>query len=140
MGESGFGFFFSSRRRHTRLRRDWSSDVCSSDLNTLGSEVYFDLSEKEIQIETDFNGKEIIIFGIFEPKEDTIISIKGPNMDTKILKKEKLFGFWFNTKKIIYKELPSIFFLSSSAPIHDILNKEAIIKEKLYFDDLLTSI
>ena len=25
-------FFFSSRRRHTRLVRDWSSDVCSSDL------------------------------------------------------------------------------------------------------------
>src|SRR5256885_12219911 len=28
---SGF-FFFSSRRRHTRLQGDWSSDVCSSDL------------------------------------------------------------------------------------------------------------
>src|SRR5207302_3258168 len=30
-------FFFSSRRRHTRFSRDWSSDVCSSDLflNTL---------------------------------------------------------------------------------------------------------
>src|SRR6266446_8181954 len=26
-------FFFSSRRRHTRLQGDWSSDVCSSDLN-----------------------------------------------------------------------------------------------------------
>src|SRR5205807_7716279 len=25
-------FFFSSRRRHTRLQGDWSSDVCSSDL------------------------------------------------------------------------------------------------------------
>src|SRR6266498_3397268 len=25
-------FFFSSRRRHTRCGRDWSSDVCSSDL------------------------------------------------------------------------------------------------------------
>src|SRR5690606_41149362 len=25
-------FFFSSRRRHTRFLRDWSSDVCSSDL------------------------------------------------------------------------------------------------------------
>src|SRR5699024_12049088 len=25
--------FFSSRRRHTRSKRDWSSDVCSSDLN-----------------------------------------------------------------------------------------------------------
>src|SRR3989442_13102444 len=27
-------FFFSSRRRHTRCGRDWSSDVCSSDLGT----------------------------------------------------------------------------------------------------------
>src|SRR5690554_7154212 len=29
-------FFFSSRRRHTRCGRDWSSDVCSSDLSHLG--------------------------------------------------------------------------------------------------------
>src|SRR5438128_11661992 len=28
-----FFFFFSSRRRHTRCYRDWSSDVCSSDLH-----------------------------------------------------------------------------------------------------------
>ena len=31
--DGGKKFFFSSRRRHTRLRRDWSSDVCSSDLS-----------------------------------------------------------------------------------------------------------
>src|SRR5690554_293585 len=30
-----FFFFFSSRRRHTRCGRDWSSDVCSSDLPML---------------------------------------------------------------------------------------------------------
>src|SRR5260370_14382055 len=29
-----FLFFFSSRRRHTRFKCDWSSDVCSSDLNS----------------------------------------------------------------------------------------------------------
>src|SRR3989449_6269654 len=29
-------FFFSSRRRHTRCSRDWSSDVCSSDLLSEG--------------------------------------------------------------------------------------------------------
>src|SRR5690606_40649308 len=28
-------FFFSSRRRHTRFSRDWSSDVCSSDLPSI---------------------------------------------------------------------------------------------------------
>src|SRR5690606_40245559 len=30
-----FLFFFSSRRRHTRFSRDWSSDVCSSDLHAV---------------------------------------------------------------------------------------------------------
>src|SRR2546428_9313273 len=30
-------FFFSSRRRHTRSDRDWSSDVCSSDLASTSS-------------------------------------------------------------------------------------------------------
>src|SRR5690606_40907616 len=38
-------FFFSSRRRHTRFSRDWSSDVCSSDLIPL-KEV---LTEKEYE-------------------------------------------------------------------------------------------
>src|SRR3989440_8314832 len=33
-------FFFSSRRRHTRSDRDWSSDVCSSDLNVYQN-IYF---------------------------------------------------------------------------------------------------
>src|SRR5437868_11144465 len=40
-----FFFFFSSRRRHTRSKRDWSSDVCSSDLLnnffSIDHEVYF---------------------------------------------------------------------------------------------------
>src|SRR2546430_5235594 len=33
-----FGFFFSSRRRHTRFDCDWSSDVCSSDLSPVGAD------------------------------------------------------------------------------------------------------
>src|SRR5207245_4697893 len=32
-------FFFSSRRRHTRCYRDWSSDVCSSDLKIARQEI-----------------------------------------------------------------------------------------------------
>src|SRR3989449_11090818 len=38
-------FFFSSRRRHTRCSRDWSSDVCSSDL--LGVAAWATLMTKE---------------------------------------------------------------------------------------------
>src|SRR5690554_7625251 len=44
-------FFFSSRRRHTRCGRDWSSDVCSSDLHykawkRLAAELGFFFSEE----------------------------------------------------------------------------------------------
>src|SRR3712207_5672593 len=34
-------FFFSSRRRHTRYWRDWSSDVCSSDLEKMGVDFWW---------------------------------------------------------------------------------------------------
>src|SRR2546427_1621759 len=52
-------FFFSSRRRHTRFDCDWSSDVCSSDLDTmiLDADEPLDLSElidPQIEIEPAF--------------------------------------------------------------------------------------
>src|ERR671918_916122 len=39
-------FFFSSRRRHTRLQGDWSSDVCSSDLSFLALPPAFDSTRR----------------------------------------------------------------------------------------------
>src|SRR5436305_11903010 len=38
-------FFFSSRRRHTRCGRDWSSDVCSSDLSSSIRLAFYSVSE-----------------------------------------------------------------------------------------------
>src|SRR5690606_40885124 len=43
-------FFFSSRRRHTRFSRDWSSDVCSSDLKK--KEVFLNEFEKPVFLRT----------------------------------------------------------------------------------------
>src|SRR5262249_58426555 len=44
-------FFFSSRRRHTRLVSDWSSDVCSSDLVDL--RVVRGLPRRQVAVEAD---------------------------------------------------------------------------------------
>src|SRR5690606_39934803 len=41
-----FFFFFSSRRRHTRFSRDWSSDVCSSDLE--GHKLYHQKERRQL--------------------------------------------------------------------------------------------
>src|SRR5690606_40249464 len=41
-------FFFSSRRRHTRFSRDWSSDVCSSDLGQLNGEDIMEIIQDDV--------------------------------------------------------------------------------------------
>src|SRR5699024_12079782 len=56
-------FFFSSRRRHTRSKRDWSSDVCSSDLQrifwTPGSNLGF-LHYRQILYHLNHRGSPLI--------------------------------------------------------------------------------
>ena len=111
--------------------------ITISNKSTFGSEAYFDLSDQEINIETDFNGKEVIIFGLTDPSFDTILIIKGPNKNVMLSMKERLFGLWFETKKIIYKDIPSIFFISSSAPVNQILKEDIIIKKGLLLEKLL---
>src|SRR5699024_11225200 len=55
-------FFFSSRRRHTRSKRDWSSDVCSSDLTiTLYDYIQSELIKKGLNEFVDSEG-ELVIF------------------------------------------------------------------------------
>jgi uncharacterized protein (TIGR02186 family) len=105
--------------------------------NAVVAEAYFDISENNIKIETNFIGKEVIIFGILNDDQETIMTIKGPEKNALIQKKERILGFWFNTKKITYNQIPSIFFIASSNEIEDILPTSTLIKEELSFDYLL---
>src|SRR2546430_11694868 len=66
-------FFFSSRRRHTRFDCDWSSDVCSSDLET----PLFDEYDVEAEIRALFKARVELPTGgylIIQPTE-ALISI-----------------------------------------------------------------
>src|SRR2546428_6047127 len=54
-------FFFSSRRRHTRSDRDWSSDVCSSDLNA-------HLGQSRLVVSKPEHEERLAKMGIADPK------------------------------------------------------------------------
>src|SRR2546422_2531261 len=53
-------FFFSSRRRHTRCSRDWSSDVCSSDLPALPDTNEFTLKPYHTRFSPDYVARPTI--------------------------------------------------------------------------------
>ena len=54
--------------------------------------------------------------------------------------KERLFGFWLETKNVTYQDIPSILFVASSSPINQILNEDVIIKKGLLFEKLIVNI
>src|SRR5258706_3792381 len=74
-------FFFSSRRRHTRLVSDWSSDVCSSDLTILRSP--YDKSGKLIieakHIGRSYGDRKIVEDFSIRVQRGDRIGIVGPN-------------------------------------------------------------
>jgi len=108
-------------------------------LSIEAKEVYFDLSEDNIEIKTDFDGKEIIIFGLLQDNHQTLLTIKGPLSKMKIQKKERLFGVWINNKQITYSNIPTLFFLSSSSKIDEILPDSIQINDDLNFDKILNN-
>src|SRR5690606_39970679 len=66
-----FSLFFSSRRRHTRFSRDWSSDVCSSDLASLALSL--------TQLEKDPVTLELLISAQFDTGHYQRITLTDPN-------------------------------------------------------------
>src|SRR5439155_2540481 len=73
-------FFFSSRRRHTRWPRDWSSDVCSSDLPALSliadADTYLVLEDLKREGKIRFYGVSV------HPPEEGLAAVEVTRPDT----------------------------------------------------------
>src|SRR6266513_4674998 len=63
-------FFFSSRRRHTRSKRDWSSDVCSSDLETvIREDKRLSTALTENPLDPELHEEAALLIGSFAMRE-----------------------------------------------------------------------
>src|SRR5690554_4876433 len=94
-------FFFSSRRLHTRCGRDWSSDVCSSDLSTFKSKL--------------LSSGILIIFTLFILADTSYIPYVGGQMITlsfcgsqKILKTKSMISSLPFPIQILSTDIPFI--------------------------------
>src|SRR5690554_3351740 len=74
-------FFFSSRRRHTRCGRDWSSDVCSSDL-TLEALAHQVVIEKGLIISTLDARRMEVYSAVFDKSYSLIRQVEAEILET----------------------------------------------------------
>src|SRR5207245_3809658 len=95
-----FSFFFSSRRRHTRCYRDWSSDVCSSDLfraRTLRVREHMEVRERKRFDESKRRG--VILFCLAGEACDCVGADGGMG---EVLANE------FNTARVVLGTIPAV--------------------------------
>src|SRR2546429_4465447 len=80
-------FFFSSRRRHTRCSRDWSSDVCSSDLNLRFSGADLANLVNEAALWAARQNRKFVTMADFEMSKDKVLM--GVERKSMILRSEE---------------------------------------------------
>src|SRR5699024_807957 len=112
-------YFFASRRRHTRSKRDWSSDVCSSDLNYLLDQL---INDRGIKLDLELVAQAIkcddLIRNQLVSRMKEITKLENPNSVKQMRE-------WLQTKGV---ETDS---LNKAAVIHLIETNEGEIKEVL---------
>src|SRR2546422_261919 len=89
-----FIFFFSSRRRHTRCSRDWSSDVCSSDL-TAGDVVWYGTLDGWLKAANARTGTVLWKFKVGSGVVANPITYAGPDGKQYVAVYAGIGGDWF---------------------------------------------
>ena len=100
------------------------------------------LSDKLVSIDSSFAGETLTLFGNVEPETgsgdkyvegpfNVIVVIRGPTVDRVARKKTKQFGVWLNTEQLVFKSLPSFFWVLASEKLEDIAAPELLEEEGL---------
>lgn len=87
-----------------------------------------DLSDHHVSLTSDFTGTEIIVFGSIEGELDperlnphVVITVTGPPEDVTVRRKERhATGIWVNGTSVTIEDVPSFYYVASSAPLNEI--------------------
>src|SRR5690348_17387687 len=99
-------FFFSSRRRHTRWTGDWSSDVCSSDLELIANRTGFNEKQQIEVVHRDLTGDALIerVAQLAEKLGVDKNKFLGVSHETKVRSEERRVGKECRCRRGAYKE------------------------------------
>lgn len=106
-------------------------------------EIVAELSHYDVELTPSFKGQDLFIFGaikhdgkIGDEKFDVVIVIKGEPARQLVRKKERVFGFWLNTKSQTFEDVPGFFGYASTKPLDAITDEETLSVLQLGMDEL----
>lgn len=106
-----------------------------------------DISQRRIDIVYTFRGAELLVFGAIQyptggvPDEPPglAIVVRGPAQPITLRKKARVAGIWINTKSVRFESAPGFYSVSTSAPIHTLVDERTAAIYEIGVDNLQLS-
>lgn len=95
-----------------------------------------DISSHFVAINTGFTGADVVVFGAAEENSDVIVELRGPSGLATIRQKERVLGIWVNTRSVRFRDAPSFYAASASAPVASLLSLDKRRRMTLGADQL----
>lgn len=88
--------------------------------------IAVDMSVHQIRISEDFAGSEVTIFGAVDietipgARTELIVTVEGPPERITVRRKSRVAGIWANVGAVTFEQVPTFYFVASSAPLVEI--------------------
>jgi uncharacterized protein (TIGR02186 family) len=99
-------------------------------LATMGAApIDADLSDHVIAITTGFTGTSLVLFGTRQEPGDIVIVVRGPESRALVRRRHHVLGFWINTERVTFDDVPAFYATISNKPLADIA-AEPVLRER----------
>ncbi len=94
-----------------------------------------------VEIRQDFAGEELILFGATQGltiQDEIVVILRGPAQDLRVMRRARTFGIWVNTAPRDFEDVPSYYAVSSTRPLAEIADPEALINRGIGLQNLMS--
>ena len=104
--------------------------------HAVAAELVADLSNSLVAITTGFTGTDVLLFGTIDGSGEVVVVVHGPRTDKVVRRKERIAGIWVNRAGMIFRDVPGLYALASTAPIADVVSPGAAARLEIGAENL----
>ncbi len=82
-----------------------------------------DLSDHVVAITTGFTGTSLVLFGTRQEAGEIVIVVRGPSSTAVVRRRHHVLGFWINTERATFDDVPAFYAIISNQPLEKVAPK-----------------